>query len=121
MKSTITVRAIQGGYVIDYAGRYGGGGSMPVLGDAERASSMLRSLIARYITTNPEGGAYSAPSDVLAAMEANTVDMAPGKGARLSYYASADALVAIQALREATGDSLSGAVNALVLRGTALS
>ena len=38
------------------------------------------------------------------------------KGARLSYYASAEAIRKIQATREETGDSLSGAINTLILR-----
>ena len=38
------------------------------------------------------------------------------KGARLSYYASADAIRAIQAHRDETGNSLSGAINSLILR-----
>lgn len=115
MKSQIIVRAVPNGYVIDYAGRFGGGGSVYVIGDAAKAAGMLRLLTARYVATNPEGGDYHAPEDVVRALEA--LDCAPAaKGERLSYYASPAALQAIQAQRETTGDSLSGAINALVLR-----
>lgn len=114
MKSQITVRTTPTGYVIEYAGRFGGGGSMPIVKDPVKAAGVLRSLIARYITTNPESGDYFAPDEVLEAMESNTVHAE--KGERLSYYASPEAIRAIQAHREATGGSLSGAINALILR-----
>jgi hypothetical protein len=97
MRTKITITKLPTGYLMDYAGRFGGGGSMIAGKTPEDAAGKLRWAIDRYVDTNPEGGDYHAPPEVLDALDANTVDAAgPGKGARLSYYASPDALVAIQ-------------------------
>ena len=119
MRSKITIhKSPRGDYIIDFAGRFGGGGSMPVGPDPAAAATKLGWAIGRYISTNPEGGDYTAPPEVLDLFAALTVDAAPDKGSRISYYASADALKAIQAERETTGASQSGAINSLVIRGS---
>lgn len=116
-KTSITITATPaGGYVVNVAGRYGGGYRAHAK-TAQEAADRLADAIARYLDTNPEGGDITAPPEVGQALEANRHEIAPGKGARLSYYASPAALQAIQAERETTGDSQSGAINSLVLRG----
>lgn len=119
-RTTITLTTAPGGYRITVAGRFGGGYDRQIKGDAAAAAGILRQEIGRYLDTNPEGGDYHAPPEVLTALESGTIDAGPGKGARISYYASPAALVAIQTTRETTGDSQSGAINNLVLRGAAI-
>jgi hypothetical protein len=119
MKTRIDMRNTPTGYVIDVAGKFGGGYSNNIGPDVAKAAQALAFARTRYLDTNSEGGAVNAPAEVILALEAGTVDLSPEKGARLSYYASAEALKAIQSEREETGASLSGAVNALVLRGAA--
>lgn len=115
MKSAITITTAPNGYRLTVSGRFGGGYDRSVKASPAEMAGILRREIGRYIATNPDGGDYYAPTEVIEAMEQGTVYGIPIKGQRISYYASPEALQAIQAEREATGNSQSGAINALVL------
>lgn len=115
MKTRIDMRKTPTGYVLDVAGKFGGGFSEPVGQDIDKAVSRLRFAISRYLDTNDEGGTVNAPKEVTEAMEASAVTV---KGKRISYYAVPDAVIAIQQERERTGADMSKAITALVLRGS---
>jgi hypothetical protein len=115
MKTSIDMRHTPTGYVLDVSGKFGGGYSSNIGPDVEKAASALSLARSRYLDTNKEGGTLNAPPEVLAALEAGS-EVAPERGTRISYYASPEAVRAIQAQREATGDSVSGSINALVMR-----
>lgn len=121
MKTQITMHATPAGYTLDVAGKFGGGyrRHLPA-NDIPAAVAALRDAISRYLDTNAEGGEYLAPPEILAAMDATPGAEKPARGKAMSYYASPAALVAIQSEREATGNSTSGAINALILRGAEL-
>lgn len=115
MKTRIDMRSTPTGYVLDVSGKFGGGYSSNIGPDVAQAAAALSFARSRYLDTNREGGTLNAPPEVLAALEAGA-EVAPERGTRISYYASPDAVRAIQAHREATGSSMSGAINALVVR-----
>lgn len=116
MKSSITIIHAPNGYRLTVSGRFGGGYDRSVNSSPAEMAGILRREIGRYIATNPDGGDYYAPTEVIEAMEQGTVDGLPTTGQRISYYASPEALQAIQSEREATGNSQSGAINAIVMR-----
>lgn len=117
MKTQIHMRKTPTGYTIDVAGKFGGGYSKNLSADLPAAAAALRFAIDRYAGTNKEGAEINAPAEVSAEMDRDTESSGPGKGARLSYYASQEALAVIQAEREASGNSQSGAINTLVVAG----
>lgn len=96
---------------MDVVGRHGDHYKLTFAVTAREMAPTLRMAIRKEVAVNPDGYELDAPSEVIAALEAG-----PLTGRRISYYASAEAWNAIQAQREATGDSQSGAINALVLR-----
>lgn len=118
MKSSITIITTPNGYRMTVSGRFGGGYDRSVKASPAEMAGILRREIGRYVATNPDGGDYFAPPDVIEALEHGTVDGIPTTGQRISYYASPEAIQAIHAEREATGNSQSGAINALVLKNS---
>lgn len=115
MKTQIHMNKTPTGYIVHVTGKFGGGYAEPLSDDLTAAATALRFAIRHYATTNSEGAEINAPDEVRAEMDHGTESRGNRKGARLSYYASHEALVAIQAEREASGGSLSGTINALVV------